>query len=136
MIKGIAHVCLTATDLAAAERFYCAGVGCAKVFEFVRAGQVVGFYLQVAPRSYVEVFQSDAVELAEKNPLRHFCLETDDIDQIGARLRKHGYAATEKTLGADQSWQLWTTDPSGVQIEFHQYTNQSSQITHTNCLLS
>lgn len=46
-----------------------------------------------------------------------------------------GYAVTEKKLGADQSWQAWTTDPSGVRIEFHQYTAHSSQVTGKDCVL-
>ena len=35
MIKGLAHVCLSATDLAAVERFYCRGLGLKKVFVII-----------------------------------------------------------------------------------------------------
>jgi hypothetical protein len=48
---------------------------------------------------------------------------------------ENGYETTEKKLGSDQSWQIWTTDPNGVRIEFHQYTADSSQRTHNNCIL-
>ncbi len=65
----------------------------------------------------------------------HFCLETDDIDEVARRLADNGYPVTEKKLGADQSWQVWTKDPSGVRIEFHQYTPKSSQRTHQDCIL-
>jgi catechol 2,3-dioxygenase-like lactoylglutathione lyase family enzyme len=135
MIKGFAHVCLSATDLPAVERFYCCGLRCRKAFDFIRDGQVVGFYLELAQDNYIEIFLRDEIDSDVKFPISHFCLEVDDIDNIGQQLIENGYEATEKKLGADQSWQIWTTDPSGVRIEFHQYTKNSSQITHENCML-
>lgn len=135
MIKGFAHVCLAATDLAAVERFYIQGLGCKKAFDFIRSGQVIGFYLEVVPGSYIEVFLRGEIELDNKAPILHFCLEVDDIEQTARRLVENGYEATEKKLGSDQSWQIWTSDPSGVRIEFHQYTPDSSQVTHNNCIL-
>ena len=135
MIKGLAHVCLAATDLSAVERFYREGLGFCKVFEFIRNGIVTGFYLQVTENTYIEVFGGGEINLTDRSPISHFCLETDDIDQVSKRLADNGYPVTEKKLGADQSWQIWTRDPSGVRIEFHQYTPQSSQRTHTNCSL-
>jgi hypothetical protein len=42
---------------------------------------------------------------------------------------------TDKILGADHSWQIWTADPAGVKIEFHQYTNASCQTTGADCVL-
>ena len=98
-------------------------------------GTAFGFYLEVAQGSYVEVFQRDEIDVKAKSPIKHFCLEVYDIEQIGLRLAENGYEATQKRLGTDQSWQMWTTDPTGVRIEFHQYTDRSSQITHENCIL-
>ncbi len=135
MIKGLAHVCLSAADLTAAERFYCSGLGFTKTFDFIRDNRVIGFYLEVSPGVYVEIFQRSEIDDKAKGPIQHFCLEVDDIEQVRLRLTENGYEATEKKLGADQSWQIWTTDPSGVRIEFHQYTDRSSQITHENCIL-
>jgi glyoxylase I family protein len=135
MIKGFAHICLGATDLAAVERFYCLGLGLTKAFEFVSNGVVTGFYLEVSPRNYIEVFRQDEVDAHTKSPMLHFCLEVNDIDEVGQRLIAHGYTATPKLLGVDHSWQMWTKDPSGVGIEFHQYTDRSCQLTHTTCVL-
>ncbi len=135
MIKGLAHVCLSAEDLAAVERFYCTGLGFEKAFDFIRNDQVVGFYLTLSQGGYVEVFQQDQIDVEAKSPILHFCLEVDDIEQVALRLTENGYEATQKKLGADQSWQMWTTDPSGVKIEFHQYTDHSSQVTHEDCRL-
>ena len=135
MIKGLAHVCLAAADLAATERFYCGGLGLQKAFDFIRNDRVVGFYLALPQGGYIEIFQRDGIEAKANGPILHFCLEVDDIELTGRRLTENGYEVTAKSLGADHSWQMWTTDPSGVRIEFHQYTERSSQITHENCIL-
>ena len=136
MIKGFAHVCLVATDLAAAERFYCTGLGLKKAFNFVKADKVVGFYLEVAKGSYIEIFCKDHIDTTASAPITHFCLEVDDLDPVREQLMAHGYKVTEKKLGADHSWQMWTSDPGGARIEFHQYTGQSSQKTGKNCVLT
>jgi catechol 2,3-dioxygenase-like lactoylglutathione lyase family enzyme len=135
MLKSIAHVCIAATDLAATEQFYCSGLGCRKVFDFVRRGERIGFYLAVGNTTFIEAFRHDTVDTKAKAPIQHMCLEVDDIDDMSCRLKSCGYQVTDKKLGADQSWQTWTADPSGVRIEFHQYTPQSSQITGQNCAL-
>jgi catechol 2,3-dioxygenase-like lactoylglutathione lyase family enzyme len=135
MINGLAHVCIAATDLAATERFYCSGLGLAKLFDFVRKGEKIGFYLTVSNSTYIEVFRQDTVDTDAKSPITHICFEVSDIDEAIARVRAEGYDATEKRLGADNSWQSWTADPSGVKIEFHQYTSASSQITGRNCVV-
>ncbi|MEI6809281.1 MAG: VOC family protein [bacterium] len=136
MIKGFAHICVAATDLAAVEHFYCKGLGLEKAFDFIRNSKVIGFYLEMCPGQFVEVFLQDSIDPEASGPIQHFCLEVDDLDKIGARLTDNGYKVTPKTLGADQSWQMWTTDPSGVRIEFHQYTARSFQITRENCVFN
>ena len=135
MITRLAHVCLSATDLSAVLEFYCAGLGFRKRFDFVRGGRVVGFYLEASPGSYIEVFLQEAVDLKARCPIQHLCLEVEDIDQVGRNLRAHGYEATAKELGADHTWQLWTTDPTGVRLELQQYTERSCQVTGENCVL-
>jgi len=136
MTLRLAHVCISATDLAATKQFYCEALGFEKAFDFLRDDRVVGFYLCVPDGGYVEVFQRDAIALKTKSPILHFCLEVDDIDALARRLAGHGCEVTEKKLGADRSWQIWTTDPNGVRIEIQQYTPQSSQVTREDCLLS
>ena len=135
MIKGLAHVCIAASDLASTERFYCSGLGFSKVFDFIREGEVIGFYLEVSEKTYIEVFRQDEVYGHGNYPIRHLCFEVCDIDEVSRHIKSQGYDVTEKKLGADQSWQTWTTDPSGVRIEFHQYTEKSSQVTTRNCTL-
>ena len=134
MVTGIAHVCIWSKDLAATERFYCSGLGCKKAFEFIRGGKLFGFYLEVSARNYIEVFYREEIVTDPACAIRHMCLEVDDIDDTARRLQEHGYEVTEKKLGGDHSWQAWTTDPSGVKIECHQYTDESCQFTHENCV--
>lgn len=136
MINQIAHVCISSLDLDATERFYCKGLGFRKVFDFVRDGNVVGFYLGVTENTYIEVFRQDKVDTKAKSPVRHFCLEVDSIDVVSDHLTESGYEVTEKKLGADESWQAWVTDPAGVRIEFHEYTEKSTQITGADCVLN
>ena len=135
MIKGFAHVCLASADLAASERFYCAGLGFKKAFDFMLDGRSIGFYLEIVPGQYIEIFQRAELPAKANGPLEHFCLEVDDLELVRRRLAENGYETTQKILGADQSWQLWATDPGGVKIEFHQYTVRSLQHTHQNCVL-
>jgi glyoxylase I family protein len=135
MIRGLAHVCIAARDLDATERFYCEGLGFSKAFDFIRGGQVVGFYLKAPDATYIEVFHQDAVQADGDCPIRHVCLEVLDIDALSRHLTALGHEVTAKQLGADQSWQAWTKDPSGVHIELHEYTQSSSQITGRNCLI-
>lgn len=135
MIKGIAHVCLSAKDLAAAEHFYCQVLGLKKRFDFVRKGEVVGFYLSAGGRTYIEVFGSDSIP-PQAGAIRHLCLETDDIDGVIAQIKSRDWAIGEKKLGNDHSWQVWIKAPDGVDIEFHQYTPESCQTTGQTCELN
>ena len=135
MIKGIAHLCIRVTDLERTARFYCEGLGLEKAFDFIRDGEVVGFYLRVGSGSFLEFFRREPVE-SGPNPLDHLALETDSIDAVNARLAAAGYPVGEKKTGADHAWQAWLTDPDGVRIELHEYTADSCQKTGENCLLS
>jgi catechol 2,3-dioxygenase-like lactoylglutathione lyase family enzyme len=135
MIKRLAHVCLMARNLDEVQRFYCEGLGLTKKFSFIRDGEEVGFYLEVCDGNYLEVFHTDD-ELAHGClPIRHFCLEVDDIEEIENQLVSLGYKIRDKKLGMDRSYQAWIDDPSGVQMELHQYTDASSQITGEHCVM-
>jgi catechol 2,3-dioxygenase-like lactoylglutathione lyase family enzyme len=135
MIKGIAHICTVSKDLAATERFYCSGLKLKKAFDFVKGGEVIGFYLEAAKGVYIEVFRSDKIDPNANGAVSHVSFEVDDIDETGHQLKSQGYEVTKKSLGPDHTWQSWTSDPSGVKIEFHQYTPTSCQYTGENCKL-
>lgn len=132
-ITRIAHVCMNTPNLRNALRFYVDGLGFRKKFDFVdKQGLVFGAYLEISPGSYLEFFEN-AQGKSVNTGIIHFCLETDDIDGLRARLQAAGISSTDKKLGADHSWQTWVTDPDGNRIEFHQYTSESSQITGQTC---
>jgi len=135
MIKGLAHVCLSAEDLAAAEAFYAGTLGFRKLFEFTRTGKVVGFYFEISEGSYIEIFRQDGLDPDASCPIRHFCLEVSGMDALRGRLLSAGHAVSAKKLGRDGSWQCWITDPSGTRIEFHEYTPESAQHNPRTCIL-
>lgn len=136
MIKSIAHVCLAARDLAAAEAFYCGVLGLKRQFLFRRGTDVIGMYLKVSDNNYIEIFKGDKAEAITGNVIKHLCLETDDIDALRRKVSEGGFAPGEKKMGADHSWQFWVKGPDGIDIEFHQYTPESSQRTGKDCIVN
>lgn len=136
MIKQVAHVCISAPDLAASEGFYCGVLGLEKTFDFIKDDQLYGFYVGTGNTTFLEVFiQND--DISQEHPLiRHFCLEVENIDDTIESVRSKGWAISDKKLGRDQSWQAWIEDPAGVRIELHQYTPESSQFTGRNCIVN
>jgi len=133
VIKQLAHACIPSLNLQITEDFYCSVLGFLKKFEFIREGAAVGFYLEIGNGTYLEVFLVAAA--VESSRQRHLCLEVDDIDVVIERMKNSGIDYTDKKLGADQTWQIWIKDPIGIDIEFHQYTDESTQITGENCLV-
>lgn len=135
MIKSLAHLCVFTKDLKRTRDFYCGALGFKPHFDFLKDGQLFGFYLQVAPGQYVEFFKTDPTTEFGGQRVHHFCFEVDDIDALREKLTKAGVEVTPKKLGADQSWQCWCKDPNGADIEFQQYTPKSSQYTKTDCIV-
>jgi catechol 2,3-dioxygenase-like lactoylglutathione lyase family enzyme len=136
MIKQLAHICIGAKDLAAAERFYCGLLGLEKKFAFTgKDGGAAGLYLKAGDGVFIEIFP-ETKDFPDGPPrIRHLCLEVEDLDHVIATLLQNGWEVTEKKLGCDQSWQAWTHDPSGIPIEFHEYTFRSHQFTGEDCLV-
>ena len=136
MIKAIAHLCLFSSNLERSLDFYCGTLGLKRHFDFHKNGELFGFYLQVAPGQFIEIFRADAATDIRRQRIHHFCLEVDDIDAVCARLANAGLLLKPKKLGCDQTWQCWCQDPDGVDIEFQQYTAQSSQVTRKDCIVN
>jgi len=134
MIKRIAHLCFTVADLEASRYFYCDVMGLKQAFDFVRDGKVVGFYLDAGSGNFLEFFKTGEKKTGE-SAIAHFCLEVDCIDEMREKFIKAGIPVSEKSMGADHSYQAWITDPDGVQIELHEYTPESCQYTHKPCIL-
>lgn len=128
MIKGLAHVCFVVRDLEGSLSFYRDKVGLLPAFDFINdKGQRFGVYLHAGSRNFVELFQGQLAERAQKQSYQHFCLEVDDIERTVAELRSRGVEVTAPKLGSDGSWQAWLADPEGNRIELHAYTPTSKQ---------
>jgi glyoxylase I family protein len=134
MIKALAHICILTKDLDRSLEFYCGALGLRRHFDFTKNGALFGFYLQVSGNQFIEIFKAEKPEEIRGQRIHHFCLEVEDIDAMRDALIKRGVEVTPKKLGCDQTWQCWCKDPNGVDVEFQQYTAQSSQFTRTPCV--
>jgi len=135
MIKTLAHICLLSKDLNRSLDFYCGTLGLKRHFDFFKDGALFGFYLQVSPGHFIEIFKADPNAAVRSQRIHHFCLEVEDLDAARDALVKRGVAVTPKKLGCDQTWQFWCKDPDGTDLEFQQYTTQSSQLIRRNCIV-
>lgn len=124
MIK-LAHVCIESADLEATERFYqCLGLQ--RQFEFRNnEGLLIGYYLRFDDQTFLEVIRVCSVR--PEGGVRHFAIESDDIEALRGALLAAGYEASEKHLGGDHTWMVTCRDPNGVFIELHQYDTRSMQ---------
>lgn len=132
MIRQLAHICIHARDLDETARYYFDALGLEKGFEFKKDDALIGYYIKLGHNTFIEVFKGTP---GDPGNIAHVSLETDNLDELIQRIRKHGYEATDKKLGADSSWQSWSTDPNGVRIEFHEYTPESRQIIGGTCMV-
>ena len=129
MITRLAHVCIGANDLDAAERFYVQQLGMELAFDFIRDGKRIGFYVNAGQTTFIEIFALGESPADERPLIKHFCLEVADMDAAIDELTRRGAAVEAKKMGADNNWQAWLTDPSGVRIELMQYSPTSAQFS-------
>lgn len=137
MIARLAHINILANDLEEARHFYCDVLGMEKGFDFLKNGELYGFYVKSGDNTYIEIFIKGSREVdLQRQIMPHLCLEVEDIDAAVASIREKGWEITDKKQGGDQSWQAWITDPSGIRIELMQYTPESSQFTGNPCIVT
>jgi len=128
MITGLAHACFTVSDLEQALTFYRDGLGLKEAFDFINDdGERFGIYLYLGERNFIELFQGQLGERADKQSFKHICLEVDDIEATVTTLRERGIDVSPIKMGKDHSYQAWITDPDGNRMELHQYTPESWQ---------
>lgn len=127
MFTRIAHVCLHVAHLETACAFY-AKLGFTSRFRFTREGRLFGAYLEIATGNFVELFEDPSRTPTGRGSLRHFCLETDDMAKVMARLDAEGIPYTPNRKGCDDTWQIWLRDPDGNDFEVHQYSPTSRQL--------
>ncbi|NQT93514.1 MAG: VOC family protein [Lentisphaerae bacterium] len=130
MIEQLAHICIHSSDLEKTRSFYQDALGLEPGFDFERQGEQFGYYIKVGNNTFIEVFKGDPGEVGN---IQHVAIQVTDLDALVSRIRSHGYEVGDKTFGPDNSWQAWVTDPDGVRIEFHEYTEESNQIKGGTC---
>jgi catechol 2,3-dioxygenase-like lactoylglutathione lyase family enzyme len=129
----LAHVCIESADLEATERFY-ACLGLRRQFEFRNpAGLLIGFYLKFDDQTFLEVIRVERVRA--EGAVRHFAIESDDLESMRQQLLAAGYAPTNRRLGEDRTWMVTCVDPNGVFIELHQYGAGSMQQHGGVCII-
>ncbi len=128
------HICMLTKDLAKTERFYIQILGMEKVFTFYRDGKRIGLYLRIDGTHFIEIFETPDAHHAPST-LMHLCLQVESVDKAREELLSHGIEVTEKVLGGDNSYQAWFKDPNGLDIELHEYTEASTQLTGADIYL-
>jgi glyoxylase I family protein len=133
MDLSIAHICILTNDLEVTYNFYTKILGMSKVFDFIKDDELFGYYLKMADGNFIEVFKEEARVEKNQGSYRHLCLETKDIQKLHKKMCSNGIEATDIKKGCDNTYQFWIKDPNGMDIEFHQYTFSSSQLTGVSC---
>ena len=126
-VKQIAHICIFAKDLEKTRAFYNQVLGLESGFNFLRDGEVFGFYLNAGGRNHIEVFQKSDASFDETNQINHLCLEVENIDDAVSHIAGMNVHITDKRLACDDTYQAWLCDPDGVKIELFEYTDKSAQ---------
>ena len=126
----MAHTCLLVKDVDKTMDFYSRVLGLSVKFRFhdEDRNEVKGAYFDAGNNTFIEFFKAGK-ERSGESPIAHICLEVDSIDSTIQDIRAAGWEISDKKMGADQSWQAWLSDPDGVEIELHEYTENSSQKT-------
>ena len=91
-------------------------------------------YLELGNGSFIELFDKEDATVPnppgnEKFNYLHLALEVGDIHALKEELIAKGVEIDRgPTLGVEGTWQMWTHDPDGNQIEWMQYTEKSMQL--------
>lgn len=125
MLK-FAHICLNVKNLERSIKFY-KSFGFKPKFKFTKQGKHYGQYLEICKNQYIELFENPNMDAPKNTGIIHFCLESKDLDSFIKKLDSLGILHTDKTMGCDNTWQIWITDPDGNAFEIHEYTESSMQ---------
>lgn len=130
-MNKLAHVCIETQDLTKTESFYRV-FGLRRQFDFRnKNGLLVGFYLAFDDESFIEVVLNR--EPQGEGIIKHFAIETDDIDEAREAATKAGIDVSKKNFSGDRLWMFSCHDPNGIFIEVMQYTDESMQRTGGVC---
>lgn len=117
-----AHVSVTVTDIAAADRFYGDAIGLAKLprpdFGFPGSWYALGCGLELHLIVNPDLRRPDDERLGFEVRYPHFALAVEDADQVHAALLRAGLKVDELRSSPTGMRQLFVKDPDGNMVEF------------------
>ena len=139
MIRKLAHLNFVTNDLAKIIDFYVNKLGMKVKFTLNnQEGTPFGYYFACGDTTFLEFFDQAMMvqvwggkveELNIGTRYRHFCLEVTGLEEFREALKSKGVEVSPITLGMDNSYQAWITDPDGNSIELMEYGPSSLQLT-------
>lgn len=133
-MKTLAHLAFRVSDMEAALNFYCKGLGMKQKFMLDDAqGRPWLTYLEIVPNQFLELFYDhdhlkSVSQTDEHIGYLHLSIEVEDIHAAREELEQKGLPIMRDiVLGPDHTYQFWTVDPDGNEIEFMEYTKDSLQ---------
>ena len=120
-IVGLAHIALRTDKLAAARKFYGAGLGFEERFHLDSAGGRLLFTsFKINDQQYVDIFPE--LHDPQQDRLVQIAFETSDAEQLRTYLAARGVKVPENVSGlADGNRGFDVQDPDGHDVEFVQY---------------
>src|SRR5690606_24096453 len=96
-----------------------------------KEGVLVGFYLAFDDETFIEVILNRTARA--EGIIKHFAIETDNLDKLCSSLLDGGVDVSEKELAIDFTWIAKCRDPNGIFIELMEYTPESMQRAGGTC---
>lgn len=132
MITGLSHIAIRTTDLVESVRFYTEVLGLQEAFRmYSEDGSVATVYIYIAPGQFLELFANGSRPALNGNDVVgfcHLCLETADIRETLASVRKLGGPVdSEIKYGKSKCLLFWTHDPDGNPVEIMELIPESMQ---------
>lgn len=124
MIK-LSHICLASPSITETRHFFITIFDAQDVYEFQRDGKCYGFFLMLAPGSFIEIFNSDSFSPVGTQIIRHACFQVSSLQLYVERLSRLGIPFQESIGRLDQTRQVMIDGPFGLQIELHQINGES-----------
>ncbi len=139
MIRKLAHLNFVTNDLGRIIDFYVNKLGMKVKFTLDnKEGRPFGYYFACGDTTFLEFFDQKMAaeqwggsieELTIGTRYRHFCLEITGLREFCKTLKDRGVEVSEISLGMDNAWQAWISDPDGNAIELMEYRHSSLQLS-------
>jgi lactoylglutathione lyase len=128
MITDLGHTALRVHDLDRSLAFY-AELGINESFRLHHPdGSLMLVYLHLGEDRFLELFPGGAETPTSGGSFMHICLVSNDLHADVAALESRGVVIDRQpSVGLDENWQAWLSDPDGNPIELMQLNETSPQ---------